>query len=145
MELVKILMAEDSPSDAELAREALKNGKLANMLTIVPNGQEALNYLFKRGQYADAPTPDLILLDINMPIKSGFDVLTELKKDHRLKRIPVVILTTSEDEQDVIRSYELQASCFITKPVNFQRFQEIVKQVKEFWFTVVTLPPNGTP
>lgn len=140
---IEILMAEDSPSDAELAQEALKNGKLKNKITVVPNGAEALNYLFKRGKYTDAKQPDLILLDINMPLKNGFEVLEEIKKDSRLRRIPVVMLTTSEDEQDVLKSYDLQAACFITKPVNFERFQEIVRQLKQFWFTVVTLPPNG--
>ena len=143
MEPIEILMAEDSPSDAELAREALKNGKLSNRINIVTNGADALDFLFKRGKFVDAPVPDLILLDINMPIKNGFEVLTEIKKDERLRRIPVVMLTTSEDEQDVLKSYDMQASCYITKPVNFQRFQEIVLQLKSFWFSVVTLPPNG--
>ncbi|HEY9777556.1 MAG TPA: response regulator [Planktothrix sp.] len=143
MKSIEILMAEDSPSDAELAREALINGKLSNKLNVVTNGQEALDYLHKRGKFASANTPDLILLDINMPIKNGFEVLTELKADEKLRRIPVVVLTTSEDEHDVLKSYDLQAACFITKPVNFTKFQDIVKQLKNFWFSVVTLPPNG--
>lgn len=143
MEPIEILMAEDSPSDAQLAREALKNGKLNNRITVVPNGAEALDFLFKRGKYTDAPQPDLILLDINMPVRNGFEVLKEIKADEKLRRIPVVMLTTSEDEQDVLKSYDMQAACYITKPVNFERFQEIVKQLKSFWFTVVRLPTNG--
>lgn len=142
MKSVEILMAEDSPSDAELAREALKNGMLDINMNVVTDGEEALDYLFRRGQYKDASRPDLILLDINMPKKSGLEVLAEIKRDEELKRIPVVILTTSEDERDIAKSYEHFAACFITKPVNFQSFQEIVGQLKSFWFTIVTLPPK---
>ncbi len=143
MKSVEILMAEDSPSDAELAKEALKNGMLDVCMNIVTDGEEAINYLFRKGQYKNATRPDLILLDINMPKKSGLEVLAEIKKDEDLKRIPVVMLTTSEDERDIAQSYEQYASCFITKPVNFQSFQEIVRQLKSFWFTIVTLPPKS--
>lgn len=142
MESVEILMAEDSPSDAELAKEALKNGMLDVNMNVVTDGEEAINYLFRRGEYKNAARPDLILLDINMPKKSGLEVLALIKQDEDLKRIPVVILTTSEDERDIAKSYEHYAACFITKPVNFQSFQEIVGPLKSFWFTIVTLPPK---
>lgn len=140
---IRILMAEDSPSDAELARQAFKNGKLLNELTIVKDGVEAVAYLRKEGQYKDALRPDVILLDLNMPRKDGREVLEEIKKDPNLRTIPVVILTTSEDEQDILRSYELQASSFITKPVEFEKFLEVAKGIKQFYFNIVTLPPNG--
>ena len=140
---VYILMAEDSPTDAELAQEAFKNGKLVNELIIVSDGVEAMQYMRKEGQYADAISPDLIVLDLNMPRKDGRQVLKELKEDSRFKHIPVVILTTSEDEADVLRSYQLQASCYVTKPLDFDNFLHVAKQIKEFFFAVVTLPPNG--
>lgn len=139
---IRILMAEDSPTDAELARQAFKNGKLLNELVIVEDGVEALAYVRKEGKYADMPTPDVILLDLNMPKKDGREVLAELKADSKLKRIPVVILTTSEDEEDVLKSYELQASCYVTKPIDFEKFLDVAKHIKEFFFNVVTLPPN---
>lgn len=139
---IRILMAEDSPTDAELARQAFKNGKLLNELTIVEDGVEALAYVRKEGKYKDVQTPDVILLDLNMPKKDGRQVLAELKEDTRLRRIPVVILTTSEDEEDVLKSYELQASCYVTKPIDFEKFLEVAKRIKEFFFHVVTLPPN---
>jgi len=141
--LVRILMAEDSPTDAELARQAFKNGKLLNELTIVKDGVEALQFLRKEGTYANASRPDVILLDLNMPRKDGREVLAELKKDPALKTIPVVVLTTSEAEEDVLHSYELQASCYVTKPVDFEKFVEVARGIKTFFFTVVTLPPNG--
>lgn len=140
---IRILMAEDSPSDAELAREAFKNGKLLNDLTIVKDGEECIAYLTKQGQYSNALRPDVLLLDLNMPKKSGLEVLEEIKKDEELKTIPVIILTTSESEHDILKSYQLQASTYITKPVDFENFLEIAKQIKEFYFHVVTLPPNG--
>ncbi len=140
---VRILMAEDSPSDAELARQAFKNGRLINELTIVKDGVEALAYLRKEGKYSEALRPDLILLDLNMPKKDGREVLEEIKADPQLRTIPVIILTTSEDEQDILRSYELQASSFITKPVEFEKFIEVAKGIKQFYFNIVTLPPNG--
>lgn len=140
---IRILMAEDSPSDAELARQAFKNGKLMNELTIVKDGVEALEYLRKEGKYLDVLRPDLILLDLNMPKKDGREVLEEIKADQQLKTIPVIILTTSEDEQDILRSYELQASSFITKPVEFDKFLEVAKGIRQFYFNIVKLPPNG--
>ncbi len=140
---VVILMAEDSPSDADLAREAFKNGKLVNELVIVPDGVEAMLYMKKQGQYANALRPDIIVLDLNMPKKDGREVLAELKADPSFRHIPVVILTTSEDEADVLKSYELQASCYVTKPMDFSKFLDVAKQIKDFFFSVVTLPPNG--
>lgn len=139
---VRILMAEDSPSDAELARVAFKNGRLVNELTIVKDGVEAIAYLRKEGQYADVQRPDVILLDLNMPKKDGLEVLAEIKKDPELKTIPVVILTTSEDERDIMTAYRLYASSFITKPVEFEKFLEVAKSIKSFYVNVVTLPPN---
>jgi CheY-like chemotaxis protein len=140
---INILMAEDSPSDADLAREAFKNGKLLNELIIVPDGVEAMAYMRKEGKYANMPRPDLIMLDLNMPKKDGRQVLAELKQDPAFKFIPVVILTTSQDEADVLKSYELQASCYVTKPMDFDNFLEVAKQIKQFFFSVVTLPPSG--
>lgn len=140
---IRILMAEDSPSDAELARQAFKNGKLLNELTIVKDGVEAIAYLRKEGEYKDVQRPDVILLDLNMPKKDGREVLEEIKKDPSLRTIPVVILTTSEDEHDILRSYELQASSFITKPVEFEKFLDVAKGIRQFYFNIVTLPPNG--
>jgi CheY-like chemotaxis protein len=135
-------MAEDSPSDAELAKQAFKDGKLLNELTIVKDGEQCVAYLKKQGQYANATRPDVLLLDLNMPKKSGLEVLEEIKKDPTLLTIPVIILTTSESEQDILKSYQLQASSFITKPVDFNNFLEVARQVKQFYFHVVTLPPN---
>jgi len=140
---ITILMAEDSPSDAELARQAFKNGKLINDLIIVKDGVEAMSYLRKQGAYANSVRPDVVLLDLNMPRKDGREVLAEMKADNDLKTIPVVVLTTSEDEQDILKSYALQASCYITKPVEFEKFIDVARNIKQFYFNIVTLPPNG--
>jgi chemotaxis family two-component system response regulator Rcp1 len=139
---IRILMAEDSPSDAELARQAFKGGKILNELVIVKDGVEAMEYLRREGEYASVSRPDVILLDLNMPKKDGRQVLAEIKEDPNLRTIPVVILTTSEDENDILTSYELQASSFITKPVEFDNFLSVAKGIKEFYFNIVTLPPN---
>jgi two-component system, chemotaxis family, response regulator Rcp1 len=139
---IKILMAEDSPSDAELARQAFKDGKILNELVIVKDGVEAMQYLRREGEYNSVSRPDVILLDLNMPKKDGRQVLAEIKEDPTLRTIPVVILTTSEDENDILTSYELQASSFITKPVEFDNFLNVAKGIKEFYFNIVTLPPN---
>jgi CheY-like chemotaxis protein len=133
-------MVEDSPSDAQLTIEALHAAKIANRLSHVEDGVEALRFLRREGPYADAPRPDLILLDLNLPRKDGREVLEELKRDADLKVIPVVVLTTSQSEQDVLRSYELHANCYITKPVDFTQFMEVVRAIEHFWLTVVTLP-----
>ena len=140
---IRILMAEDSPSDAALAVEAFKSGRLLNELIIVPDGVEAMKYMRKQAPYEDAHVPDIIILDLNMPKKDGRTVLAELKADPQFRMIPVVILTTSQDETDVLKSYELQASCFVTKPMDFEKFLEVAKKIKDFFFSVVTLPPNG--
>lgn len=137
---IRILMAEDSPSDAELAKQAFKDGKILNELVIVKDGVEAVNYLKRVGQYAGVSRPDILLLDLNMPKKDGREVLAEIKGDPDLKSIPVIVLTTSEAEEDVLKSYELQASSYITKPVEFEKFLEVAKNVKEFYFNIVTLP-----
>jgi CheY-like chemotaxis protein len=134
---------EDSPSDTRLTVEAMKEAKIANNLSHVEDGEEAMAFLRRQGRHANAPRPDLILLDLNLPRKDGREVLAELKQDPRLKTIPVVVLTTSRAEQDVLRSYELHANCYITKPVDFQRFLEVVKSIEDFWLTVVTLPAQS--
>jgi len=139
-ESIEILMVEDSPSDALLTKEALSQAKVANTLHIVENGVDALSFLHKEGRYADAPTPDLILLDLNLPKKDGREVLEEIKNDDKLKTIPVVVLTTSEAEGDILKSYQLHANCYITKPVDFAEFAEVVRRIEAFWFTVVKLP-----
>jgi CheY-like chemotaxis protein len=133
-------MVEDSPSDAQLTIEALHAAKIANRLSHVEDGVEALRFLRREGPYAEAPRPDLILLDLNLPRKDGREVLDELKRDPDLKVIPVVVLTTSRSEQDILRSYQLHANCYITKPVDFTQFMEVVKAIESFWLTVVTLP-----
>ncbi len=137
---IEILMVEDSPTDAQLTIEALHAAKVVNRLSHVEDGVEALRYLRRQGPYTDAPRPDLILLDLNLPRKDGREVLDELKRDPSLKVIPVVVLTTSRSEQDVLRSYQLHANCYITKPVDFNQFMEVVKTIENFWLTVVTLP-----
>jgi chemotaxis family two-component system response regulator Rcp1 len=137
---VEILMVEDSPSDAQLTMEALHAAKIVNRLHHVEDGVEALQFLRQQGPYTDVPRPDLILLDLNLPRKDGREVLAELKRDPDLKVIPVVILTTSRSEEDVLRSYQLHANCYITKPVDFTKFMEVVKAIESFWLTIVTLP-----
>lgn len=137
---IEILMVEDSPSDAQLTIEALHAAKIANRLHHVEDGVEAMQFLRQQGPYADEPRPDLILLDLNLPRKDGREVLDELKRDPDLKVIPVVVLTTSRSEQDVLRSYQLHANCYITKPVDFTQFMGVVKAIEHFWLTIVTLP-----
>ncbi len=141
--LVEILLVEDSPSDAALTVEALEAGKIANTLNRVEDGVEAMDYLHRKGKYANAARPDLILLDLNLPRKDGREVLHELKNDPALRMIPIVVLTTSHAEQDVIQSYESHANCYITKPVSFEQFINVVKSIEQFWLTVVSLPPNN--
>ena len=137
---IEILMVEDSPTDVLITQEALEQAKVRNYLHVVEDGVEALAFLRKEGQYAGAPRPDLILLDLNLPRKDGREVLAEIKADEHLKTIPVVILTTSKAEEDVLRAYGLHANCYITKPVDLTRFIEVVQAIENFWFTVVTLP-----
>ncbi|MEQ8169473.1 MAG: response regulator [Candidatus Eremiobacterota bacterium] len=139
-DLINILLVEDDEGDAELTREALEDSKLAINLHIVRDGVEAINYLYRKEPYIDAPLPDLILLDLNMPKKSGREVLAEIKQDETLKDIPVIILTTSQVGEDILRSYNLGANCYITKPVDFAQFVNVIKNVEDFWFTIVKLP-----
>ena len=137
---VEILLAEDNPGDVMLTKKALKRGKLANNLHVVTDGVETLQFLRQKGEYADEPRPDLVLLDLNMPRKDGQEVLEELQDDPDLRRIPVVVLTSSESEEDIARSYELNANAYLTKPVDFDGFIEIVDRMENFWFKVVKLP-----
>jgi len=140
---IEILLVEDSPSDAALTMEALEAGKVANKLTHVADGVEAMEFLRRQGDFADATRPDLIMLDLNLPRKDGREVLEELKRDESLKTIPVIVLTTSRADADIARSYQLHANCYITKPVEFSKFIDVVKSIKQFWLSVVTLPANG--
>ncbi len=139
-DLMNILLVEDDEGDVELTREALEDSKLVINLHVVRDGVEAMNYLHRKEPYIDAPLPDLILLDLNMPKKSGREVLAEIKQDETLKDIPVIILTTSQVGEDILRSYHLGANCYITKPVDFNQFVKVVKNVENFWFTIVKLP-----
>jgi chemotaxis family two-component system response regulator Rcp1 len=138
---VEILLVEDNPGDVRLTREALREGKVYNNLHWAKDGVEALEFLRRAGRHANAPRPDIILLDLNLPKKDGREVLAEIKGDDQLKQIPVVILTTSKAEEDVLRSYALHANCYITKPVDLDKFILVVKSIDRFWLTVVTLPP----
>ena len=139
---VEILLVEDNPADERLTREALKEGKVYSNLHWARDGVEALEFLRRQGKNAAAPRPDIILLDLNLPKKDGREVLHEIKNDDKLKRIPVVILTTSKAEEDVLRSYNLHANCYVTKPVDLEQFIRVVRSIDMFWLTVVTLP-NG--
>ncbi len=139
-EVMQILLVEDNPGDIRLTQEALKEGSIKNVLNVVKDGVEALDYLKKKGKFMNNPTPDIILLDLNLPRKDGREVLAEIKADEYLKLIPVIILTTSDADQDIIRSYKLHANCFITKPVDLDQFIFIIRQIETFWFTVVKLP-----
>lgn len=143
VDTIEILLVEDSPSDARLTEEALKDGKLRNNLTIVRDGAEAMAYLYREGKFADASRPDLILLDLNLPKIDGREVLRRVKSDPALQKIPVVVLTTSEAEEDVAKAYEYNANCYIRKPVDLGRFLEIIATIESFWLTVVKLPTNG--
>ena len=137
---IEILLAEDSATDVLLAEEALEHAKMRNNLHVVKDGVEAMAFLRKEGKYADAPRPDLILLDLNMPRKDGREVLAEVKADDELKSIPVVVLTTSQAQEDVLKAYGLHANCYISKPVDFEQFTNVVQAIDQFWFTIVTLP-----
>lgn len=140
--MVEILLVEDSPGDVRLTKEALREGKVRNTLHVVPDGVEALAFLRHEGRYAAVPRPDVILLDLNLPKKDGREVLAEIKEDDNLRRIPVVILTTSQDERDVLRAYELHANCYITKPVDLDQFIAVIQSIESFWLTIVTLPQH---
>ena len=137
---VEILLVEDNPGDVRLTQEAFKENKLLNHLSVVWDGEEAMAFLRQEGEYANAERPDLILLDLNLPKKDGREVLAEVKADEDLRRIPVVVLTTSSAEQDILKSYNLHANCYITKPVDLDQFIKIVKTIEDFWLTIVKLP-----
>jgi len=137
---ITILMAEDNATDVMITKEALVHAKLLNTLHVVSDGIEAMDFLHRRGKYPKAPRPDLILLDLNMPRKNGQEVLAEIKADDKLKFIPVVILTTSKAEEDVLKAYGLHANCYVVKPVDFEVFAEVVRSIEHFWFGVVRLP-----
>jgi len=139
---IEILLVEDNEDDVVLTRESLKEAKIKNKLNVVYDGVEAMEYLEKKGKYKDSIRPDLILLDLNLPKKDGREVLEEIKRNDELKVIPVAILTTSEAEEDVLRTYKLHANCYINKPVDFNQFVRVVKSVEEFWFNIVKLPPK---
>ena len=139
---IEILLVEDSPADILIAREALSEAKLFNTIHVAEDGVEALDFLRKQGKFASSPRPDLILLDLNLPRKNGREVLAEIKADDDLRSIPVVVLTTSRAEEDVLRSYDLHANCYVIKPVEFDNFVKAVQSIRHFWFSVVTLPPE---
>jgi two-component system response regulator len=139
---IEILLVEDNPGDVRLTREALKDGKIVNNLHVAEDGVDALAFLRREGKYHNAVRPELILLDLNLPKKDGREVLAEIKADKELKRIPVVVLTSSAAEQDIVKSYNLHANCYVTKPVDLDQFINVVKSIEHFWLTVVKLPPE---
>ncbi len=142
-EPIEILLVEDNPGDARLAVEALKESKVRNNLYHVRDGVEAMDFLRRRGEYAGVTVPDLVLLDLNLPRKDGREVLEEIKEDPELKLIPVVVLTTSEAERDLVRTYDLHANAYVVKPIDLDRFIEVVQAIEDFWFAIVKLPPKA--
>jgi CheY-like chemotaxis protein len=140
---IEVLLVEDDPGDVLMIREAFAENKLRNHLSVASDGEQASDMLNRRGQYSQAPRPDVVLLDLNLPRRDGRELLTEIKADADLRTIPVVILTTSEAEEDILRSYQLHANAYVTKPVDFDRFIEVVRQIDEFFLSVVKLPKNG--
>jgi chemotaxis family two-component system response regulator Rcp1 len=139
---IEILLVEDNPGDVDLTREALEGSKIKNLLHVVGNGEEAMAFLRRKGKYTHAPRPDLVLLDLNLPRMDGREVLAQIKSDDNLKRIPVVVLTSSKAEEDVLKTYNLHANCFITKPMDLLQFVKVVHVIEDFWFTIVKLPPK---
>ena len=142
-EPITILLVEDNPADARLVKEAMKEVKINNTLYHVPDGVEAMAFLRRQGEYSKMIRPDVVLLDLNMPRKDGRQTLKEIKADPDLRRIPVVILTVSDAEEDIIKSYDLHANCYVTKPLDLDEFSKVVKGIENFWFEIVKLPPNG--
>lgn len=140
---IDILLVEDNPGDVRLAKEALKESKMKNAIHVAEDGMQAMAFLRREGKYADVPHPDLVLLDLNLPRKDGREVLAEIKNDDDLKRIPVVILTVSSAEEDILKTYNLHANCYITKPIDLDQFIKVVKSIEDFWLTIVKLPPDG--
>lgn len=143
--LIDILLVEDNPGDVRLTREALKEEKICNKLHVTMDGEVAMDFLYRRNGFAQAPRPDIILLDLNLPKKDGREVLAEIKQDPCLRTIPVVILTTSDAEDDIVKAYDLHANCYINKPVDLQKFMDIVKRIESFWFSIVKLPAPPSP
>ena len=141
-QLVEILLVEHNEGDVRLTREALKEGRIRNRLHVVSNGEHALQFLRKEDEYAGAPRPDLVLLDLNLPRLDGREVLAEIKTDPALKQIPVVVLTSSRAEKDLLSAYDQHANCFITKPVGFEEFMDVIRSIENFWLTIVVLPPR---
>jgi chemotaxis family two-component system response regulator Rcp1 len=139
---IEILLVEDNPGDVDLTREALEGGKIKNMLHVVSNGEEAMAFLRHKGKHTHAPRPDLVLLDLNLPRMDGREVLAQIKSDDDLKRIPVVVLTSSKAEEDILKVYNLHANCYITKPMDLLQFLKVVHVIEDFWFTIVKLPPK---
>ncbi len=139
-QMIDILLVEDNPGDVDLTKEALAGAKVANRLHVAEDGEEALDFLFRRGKFTGVPRPDLILLDLNLPKRDGREVLEAIKADEELTEIPIVVLTTSEADEDVVRAYRLHANCYITKPVSFKRFLTVIQAIESFWLTVVKLP-----
>ena len=140
---IEILLVEDNPGDVRLTREALKEAKIRNRLSVAGDGVEVMAFLRREGVYSTAPRPDIVLLDLNLPRKDGRQVLADVKADPELRRIPVVILTTSKAEEDILKTYDLHANCFITKPVDFDQFVKVVQSIEHFWLSIVTLPTTG--
>jgi CheY-like chemotaxis protein len=140
---IEVLLVEDDPGDVLMTQEAFEEHKVRNHLAVVNDGVEAVAYLRREGRYADAPRPDLVLLDLNLPRRDGREVLAEIKNDPNLRQIPVVVLTTSQADEDIVRSYELHANAYVTKPVDFERFIEVVRQIDDFFVSVVKLPPRA--
>lgn len=140
---IDILLVEDNPGDARLAVEALREGKMLNEIRVVTDGVEAMDFLRRQGKHKAAPRPDLILLDLNLPKKDGREVLAEIKADENLRRIPVVVLTVSKAEEDILQTYNLHANCFISKPIDLDQFFKVMRSIEEFWLNIVRLPPDG--
>lgn len=143
--VAEILLVEDSPTDVLLTKEALQHSRVMNNLSVVKDGVDAIAFLRRQPPFADAPRPDIVLLDLNLPRKDGREVLEEIKSDRRLAKIPVIVLTTSKAETDVLKAYDHHANCYIVKPVDFDKFTEVVRTMESFWFALVTLPPKDDP
>jgi chemotaxis family two-component system response regulator Rcp1 len=141
---VEVLLVEDNPGDVRLTMEAMKEAKMVNNLSVASDGVEALAFLRREGKFENAARPDIILLDLNLPKKDGREVLAEVKRDESLQQIPVVVLTTSQAEEDILRTYHLHANCYVTKPVDLDQFLRVVKSIGDFWFSMVKLPPNSS-
>jgi CheY-like chemotaxis protein len=142
MKLIDILVVEDNSGDARLIREVMNDNKLFSSFYLAKDGVEALDFLNRKGKFKSAPKPDLIILDLNLPKKDGREVLFEIKNDDKLKHIPIVIMTISQAEEDILKSYNLHANCYITKPIDLNQFIKVVKSIEDFWFTIVKLPPK---